>query len=78
MSIVPEKLEERVAILEAEVALLKNKLESDSSKTPWWEKINGTFANDPMYDEAMQLGREYRKSLQSNSVESDETSNVHS
>ncbi|MBE9170966.1 hypothetical protein IQ238_26780 [Pleurocapsales cyanobacterium LEGE 06147] len=31
----PEQLEERVALLEAEVARLKRKVESDSSPTPW-------------------------------------------
>jgi hypothetical protein len=62
MSKVPENIEERLANLEAEVALLKTKLQSDS-KTPWWETITGTFANDPVYDEAMRLGREYRESL---------------
>lgn len=65
----PEQLEERVALLEAEVARLKRKVESDSSSTPWWEKIAGTFAHNSAYDEAMQLGREYRKSLHSVSVE---------
>jgi hypothetical protein len=27
-----------------------------------WEGIVGTFANDPYYDEAMRLGREWRES----------------
>jgi hypothetical protein len=66
----PEQLEERVALLEAEVARLKHKVESDSSLTPWWEKITGTFANNSAYDEAMRLGREYRESLRSSSPES--------
>lgn len=78
MSIVPENLEERVAILEAEVAFLKSKLQNDSSKIPWWETITATFANDPVYDEAMLLGREYRESLRLNSVESNDTDDVHS
>jgi hypothetical protein len=70
MSTVSEQLEERVAILEAEVARLKSKLEVVSSPTiPWWEKIAGTFTDNSAYDEAMQLGREYRESLRSNSVE---------
>jgi hypothetical protein len=70
MSTVSEQLEERVAILEAEVARLKSKLEVVSSPTtPWWERIAGTFTDNSAYDEAMQLGREYRQSLRSNSVE---------
>jgi hypothetical protein len=36
---------------------------SNSAETPWWEEILGSFANDPAYDEAMQLGRQYRESL---------------
>ncbi|MEG3438423.1 hypothetical protein V0288_14930 [Pannus brasiliensis CCIBt3594] len=63
-----EQLEERVADLEAEVARLKNKVENDSSR-PWWEKIAGTFADNPAYDEAMRLGREYRDSLRPDALE---------
>jgi hypothetical protein len=63
MSVI-EKLEQRIALLEAEVAKLKEKphihVPSDQA---WFEKIYGTFANDPDYEEAMRLGREYRKSL---------------
>jgi hypothetical protein len=61
----PEQLEERVALLEAEVARLKSKVEIDSSSKPWWEKIARTFADNIAYDEAMQLGREYRNSMRS-------------
>ena len=60
----PKQLEERVAFLEAEVARLIDIIENSSfaeqPALPWWEKIAGTFADDPMYDEAMRLGREYR------------------
>jgi hypothetical protein len=68
----PEQLEERVALLEAEVARLKDKVESDSFSLPWWERIAGTFADNPAYNEAMQLAREYRDSLRSNSIEQSE------
>lgn len=55
------ELENRISVLEKEVAFLKQKIEKDEkSKKPWWEQIAGTFANDPIYDEAMRLGREYR------------------
>ena len=56
-------LEQRVADREAEVATLKRKLDNLDRTTPWWEQIAGTFENDPIYDKAMQLGREYRQSL---------------
>lgn len=57
------ELEKRIAVLEAEVALLKSKSEKEAeTKMPWWEQIAGTFADDPIYDEAMRLGREYRES----------------
>ena len=41
---------------------LKRKIDSNSAALPWWEKIAGTFAENPAYDEAMKLGREYRES----------------
>lgn len=69
VSVMPEKLEERVALLEAEVAEIKHKIDDNSSLTPWWEKIAGTFTDNPAYDEAMQLGREYRESFRANSIE---------
>ena len=58
------ELEKRIAALEAEVALLKSKVEKnpDKSELPWWRQIIGTFADDPMHEEAMRLGREYRLS----------------
>jgi hypothetical protein len=60
-SIMPEQLEERLTLLEAEVDRLKHKIEPNSAALPWWEKIAGTFAENSAYDEAMKLGREYRE-----------------
>lgn len=55
------ELESRISILETEMALIKSKIEKkEETKTPWWEEIAGTFADDQIYDEAMRLGREYR------------------
>lgn len=54
----------RVANLEAEVAQLKTQLAKPEEKTgDWLDDIFGAFDNDPIYAEAMRLGREYRKSL---------------
>jgi hypothetical protein len=58
-----EKLEARVAALEAAVERLRAKVdESGTDKVPWWKAISGTFQNDPAYAEAMRLGRKYRES----------------
>ncbi|WP_309734308.1 hypothetical protein [Chamaesiphon sp. OTE_75_metabat_556] len=57
----PEQLEERLTLLEAEVDRLKRKIDLNAADLPWWEKIAGTFAENPAYDEAMKLGREYRE-----------------
>ena len=56
-------LANRVAALEEEVAQLKARLEKLApSSSSWVDKIAGTFANDPAYEEAMRLGREWRES----------------
>ena len=65
-------LEIRLAALEAEVALLKRLLPT-VSETPWWEKIVGTFAEDPVYEEAMQFGQQYRQSLKPLAEEASES-----
>jgi hypothetical protein len=57
------QLIQRVAALEAEVTKLKSQMEAMQTPQPWWEQIAGTFQNDPMYEEAMRLGRQYRQSL---------------
>lgn len=61
---VTSELEIRVSTLETELAKLKKKIGQDiDPEIPWWEKISGSFANDPAFEEAMKLGREYRQSL---------------
>ncbi len=55
-------LEARVARLEAEVKQLKEERPTTATQIPWWERIRGTFKNDPAYIEAMQLGRDWRQS----------------
>lgn len=57
-------LESRVAILEAKVERLQQELKAVvPDGRPWWQQIVGTFADDPIYEEAMRLGREHRESL---------------
>ena len=63
------QIEQRVAALEAEVTRLKEKLEAVTKPArPWWQEIYGTFADDPLYEEAMQAGREYRGSLRPKAI----------
>lgn len=54
-------LEERVAILEQEILALKRQLRQPIV-VPWWEQISGVFADTPAFDEAVELGRQYRES----------------
>ena len=57
-------LEDRVTALEKELAHMKARLKSTEHASPdWLDKICGSFTNDPIYEEAMRLGREYRESL---------------
>jgi len=57
------KVEDRLAALEQDVAALKARLEGKPRTTKeWLDQVSGKFANDPMYDEAMRLGREWRES----------------
>src|SRR5262249_16185837 len=58
------QLEGRVQGLGAQVGWLKAQLEEAvGPQVPWWQKISGSFANDPEFDEAMRLGREWRESF---------------
>ena len=58
------EIENRTAVLEAEVASLKSKVEkkNGNNEISWWKQRIGMFADNPDYDEAMRLGREYRES----------------
>ncbi len=58
------QLERRVDTLEKELARMKRAMTNGKQTTarPWWEQIAGGFADDAIYDEAMRLGGEYRRS----------------
>jgi hypothetical protein len=58
-------LEARVAELEAELSRLKQRVETQQTprSVAWWERRFGAFKDDPLYEDAMRLGREYRESL---------------
>ena len=67
------EIEKRIKTLEAEVALLKSKVakNGDIPEVPWWKQRIGLFADNPAYEEAMRLGREYRLSQKMNYDEDD-------
>jgi hypothetical protein len=54
-------LEERVAILEQELLMLKRQLPKPAV-VPWWEQISGVFADTPAFDEVVDFGRQDRES----------------
>jgi hypothetical protein len=56
-------LDQRVTALEAEVGRIKQQLRNTPSKKNIEDVWYGAFANDPIYDEVVRLGREYRESL---------------
>ena len=55
-------LEARVSALEAQVAQLLTEKQEDRVELPWYERWKGAFQDDVLFDEAMQLGAEYRRS----------------
>ncbi len=56
-------LEEWVAILEQEILALKRQL-LKAAVAPWWEQVSGVFADTLAFDEAAELGRQYRATQQ--------------
>jgi hypothetical protein len=55
-------LEKRVEALERELKSLKSAIQK-KSREPWWERLAGTFEDDPIFDEIVNAGRKYRQSL---------------
>jgi hypothetical protein len=57
------QLEARLAALEKTVVELRDQINGPNPTGPWWVTEAGRFANDPVFDEIVRLGREYRESL---------------
>ena len=55
-------LEKRVDALEREMKSLKSAVRKTKSKGPWWERLAGSFKDDPLFDEMVEAGRKYRRS----------------
>ena len=60
-----QALEARIATLEQSLAQMKQLMTNSTQRNePWWIKVAGTFEHDPTFDEAEQLGREWRQSAE--------------
>jgi hypothetical protein len=56
------ELTRRVEALEESVRELREEL-SGRGRPRWWRTGAGRFARDPVFEEIVRLGREYRESL---------------
>ena len=56
------QLKSRIDALEREVEQLKGQRQAPARNKEWLDQIWGTFADDPLFDEAMKLGRKWRNS----------------
>ena len=66
MAVKVAELEKQISVLADELAQVKQQVTNGhtaEAEMPWWEKRWGLFDNDPDYEMAMKLGREYRESL---------------
>lgn len=65
-------LRRRVIALEAEVARLKERLNTNPALEQigprWWRHVVGAFADDPSFDEAARLGREWREAQRAEAI----------
>jgi len=58
-------LEVRVTALERQVRKLQAELKMvrQESQAAWWERLAGKFKDDPLFDEVVEAGQTYRRSL---------------
>ena len=54
-------LEARLSALEREVAEIKRRIPPVDANN-WFDKVAGSFENDPEFEEVVRLGRELRES----------------
>jgi len=55
-------LEQKVLELQAQIEKAQPNAEHPNPKGPWWREGAGRFAGDPVFEEIVRLGREYRES----------------
>jgi hypothetical protein len=58
----PTNLEQRVTILERDLAELKRRVGVSGAKKNWIKALTGSMKDYPEFKEVVRLGREYRRS----------------
>jgi hypothetical protein len=56
-----QSLEQRLALLEQEVAALKQHLAQLDARPNWLERVTGSMKDNPAFPEAMRLGAAIRR-----------------
>ena len=74
-----ETLEERLTTLEQEMTRVKARLEPETSRqaNPWLDYVYGAFKDDPLFEEAVKYGREWRESQNELDEEEDNVPDGH-
>jgi hypothetical protein len=54
-----ENLEQRLAVVEAELARMQEHLKKGNE--PWWKEWMGAFQDDPYFEKAMKFGQQWRR-----------------
>ena len=59
------KLTERVAALERRLRKVQSQLKvvRQAPQQPWWERLASRFKDEPLFDEVVEAGQAYRRSL---------------
>lgn len=72
-----ETIEERLSALEQEVRQVKARLEPKPlpQTNPWLDHVYGAFKDDPLFEQAVRYGREWREAQ--NAEEEDDVSDGH-
>jgi hypothetical protein len=55
-------MEERLVAMEAAIVDLQKQVALNRASGNWLEQITGSFKDDPVFEEILRYGREYRES----------------
>ena len=74
-----ETFEERLALLEQEMTRVKARLNPENTQkaNPWLDHVYGAFKDDPLFEEAVKYGREWRESQNRMDEEEDDAPDGH-